>query len=87
MPNTVSKGNAYNGDRPLSAGALAFAPDRTLFLGDSKAGAIWAYPPRAGAKVSDVAPFLFADIDQRMAEVLGVAPRQLVYNGMAVHGA
>ena len=84
MPNTVNKGNAFNGDRPLSAGALAFTPEGTLFLGDSKAGAIWAYPLRTGDKVSDVAPFLFADIDRRMADVLGVAPRQLVYNGMAV---
>ena len=85
MPNTESKGNTFNGDRPLSAGALAFAPDGTLFLGDIKAGAIWAYPPRTGDKVSNIEPFLFADIDQRMADVLGVAPRQLVYNGMAVH--
>jgi hypothetical protein len=85
MPTTVSNGNAFNGNRPLSAGALAFAPDGTLFLGDSKAGAIWAYPPRAGDKVSDVEPFLFADIDQRMAKVLGVESRQLIYNGMAVH--
>ena len=67
MPNTVSKGNAFNGDRPLSAGAVAFAPDGTLFLADSKAGVIWAYPPRTEDKVSDVAPFFFADIDQRIA--------------------
>lgn len=85
MPDTVRYGNAFNGDRPLSAGALAFAPDGTLFLGDSKAGAIWAYPSRARGKVADVAPFLFADIDQSMGNVLGVEPRRLVYNGMAVH--
>jgi hypothetical protein len=85
VPDTVGYGNAFNGDRPLSAGALAFAPDGTLFLGDSKAGAIWAYPSRATGKVADVAPFLFADIDQRMGKILGVEPRRLVYNGMAVH--
>jgi hypothetical protein len=85
VPNTAIDGNAFSGDRPLSAGAITFAPDGTLFLGDSKAGAIWAYPSDAAEKVADVAPFLFAEIDQRMADVLGVTQRQLAYNGIAVH--
>jgi len=85
MVNTADNGNALNGTGPLSAGALAFAPDGTLFVGDSKGGAIWAYPPRARGRVPEVAPFLFANIDERMAELLGVETRQLAYNGLAVH--
>src|SRR5215831_5216038 len=85
MVNTADNGNALNGTGPLSAGALAFAPDGTLFVGDSKGGAIWAYPPRARGRVPEVAPFLFANIDERMAELLGVETRQLPYNGLAVH--
>src|SRR5262249_12922816 len=85
MVNTADNGNALNGTGPLSAGVLAFAPDGTLFVGDSKGGAIWAYPPRARGRVPEAAPFLFANIDERMAELLGVETRQLAYNGLAVH--
>lgn len=70
---------------PLSAGALAFSPDGTLFVGDSKGGQVWAYPPQGAARNSEVAPFLFQDIDQSMADLIGVSPRQLTYNGLAVH--
>jgi len=84
MATTADNGNVLNGTGPLSAGALAFAPDGTLFVGDSK-GVHLAYPPRAGARVLEVAPFLFADVDQRMAELLGAEARQLAYNGLAVH--
>jgi hypothetical protein len=73
--------------RPRSAGALAFAPDGTLFVGDSKSGAIFAYPDITHATVSSatVEPFLFEDFDRRVAEVLKVDERALTFNGMAVH--
>jgi hypothetical protein len=70
---------------PLSAGALTFSPDGTLFVADSKGGRIWAYPLETAARTSEVTPFLFEDIDQSMADLLGVSPRQLTYNGLAVH--
>jgi hypothetical protein len=70
---------------PLSTGALAFAPDGTLFVGDTKAGAIWAYPSRATEVVTDVEPFLFENIDDRLAELLKTDRKRLVYNGLAVH--
>jgi hypothetical protein len=85
MATTKENGSDLTGTGPLSSGAIAFAPDGTFFVGDSKRGAIWAYPPRAQGQVSEVMPFLFADIDQRIAELLGVGTRQLTFNGLAVH--
>jgi hypothetical protein len=70
---------------PLSTGALAFAPDGTLFVGDSKSGAVWAYPSRATEVATDVEPFLFENIDDRLAELLKTDRKRLVYNGLAVH--
>ena len=85
MATAAERGNALSGAGPRSAGALAFAPDGTLFVGDSKGGAVWAYPVRMGRRIPEVAPFLFADIDQRIAKLLSVEARHLTYNGMAVH--
>ncbi len=85
MATAAENGNALSGAGPWSASALAFAPDGTLFVGDSKGGAIWAYPVRVGGRIPEVAPFFFADIDQRIAKLLSVEARQLTYNGMAVH--
>jgi len=72
--------------QPRSAGALTFAPDGTLFVGDSKSGAVFAYPnPGPAASPGTVEPFLFEDIDRRIAEALQVNERALTFNGMAVH--
>ena len=72
--------------QPRSAGALTFAPDGTLFVGDSKSGAIFAYPNLGpAASPGTVEPFLFEDIDRRIAEALQVNERALTFNGMAVH--
>jgi hypothetical protein len=72
--------------QPRSAGALTFAPDGMLFVGDGKSSAIFAYPNLGPAASSEtVEPFLFEDIDRRTAEALQVNERALTYNGMAVH--
>jgi hypothetical protein len=71
--------------QPRSAGALTFAPDGMLFVGDSKSGAVFAYPnPGPAASRETVEPFLFEDIDRRIAEALQVNERALTFNGMAV---
>lgn len=85
MASTINDDTAVPANAPLSAGALTFAPDGTLFLGDSKGGAVWAYPNEATIRASDVEPFLFEYIDDQIGDLLGVGPRDLVFNGMAVH--
>jgi sugar lactone lactonase YvrE len=50
--------------QPRSAGALTFAPDGTLFVGDSKSGAIFAYPNLGPvAAPGTFESFLFEDIE------------------------
>jgi hypothetical protein len=85
MTTASNDGIVIQSKTPLSTGALAFAPDGTLFVGDSKAGVIWAYPSRATQVITDVEPFLFENIDDRLAELLKTDRKRLVYNGMAVH--
>lgn len=70
-----------------SAGALAFGPDGVLFVGDSRGGAVY------GLSVDDRAPdphkgaVEIADIDKRIAKLLGVAADQVVIRDMAVNPA
>jgi hypothetical protein len=72
--------------QPEWAGALTSAPDGTLFVGDSKSAAIFAYTNLGpAASPGTVEPFLFEDIDHRIAEALQVNERALTFNGMAVH--
>lgn len=70
---------------PKSAGALAFSPDGVLFVGDSKDGAIHAYPLKGGSAPTSVQPFSIEDIDAKIAVAIGVAADRLTLNGMAVH--
>ena len=72
--------------QPEWAGALTSAPDGTLFVGDSKSAAIFAYTNLGpAASPGTVEPFLFEDIDHRIAEALQVNERALTFNGMSVH--
>jgi hypothetical protein len=68
----------------LSAGALAFAPDGVLLVGDSLGGAIYAYETgdrtRAGPGKVEV-----ADVNAKIAALLGAAPDQVTINDVAVN--
>jgi hypothetical protein len=75
-------------DAPHYAGALTFAPDGTLFVGDNISSAVFAYktgraPP---AQVDPKAPPLELDsIDNRIARIVHSKIGQVEINGMAVH--
>ncbi len=67
------------------AGALEFADDGTLFVGDNYNGAIYAFEMPAGDAVSKVAPVSIVDIDTKISSLLGVTPSAIEINDMAVH--
>lgn len=83
-------------DKLLSAGALAFAPDGTLFVGDTRGAAIHAYPlpPAEFTDQSDISMGnartfngrdLISGLDRKIAALLGTTPDQILINDMVVH--
>ena len=68
-----------------SMGPLAFAPDGTLFVADTKSAAITALTPDDKADKKAVADVKIADLDKQIAALLGSAPDQVLINDMAVH--
>ena len=71
------------------AGALEFSDQGVLFVGDNHRGAIYAFDTGSGSgsgvTPSEVVPVSVRDIDVRIADVLGVGPRAVEINDMAVH--
>ncbi len=70
-----------------SAGALTFGPDSTLFVGDSRGGAVFALAlddRMPDAKRDDVQ---IENFDQRLGKLLSLAPDQVVIKDMAVNPA
>lgn len=67
------------------AGALEFSDTGTLFVGDNYNGAIYAFDMTAGSAPAQVNPVNVADIDVKIADVLGVAPSAIAINDMASH--
>jgi len=68
-----------------SMGPLAFAPDGTLFIADTKAAAITAIPNTDKPDRRAVLDVKIADLDKQIAALLGTAPDQILINDMAVH--
>ncbi len=70
-----------------SAGALTFGPDGTLFVGDSRGGAVFALvlddrtpdPKRDAVEIQN--------FEQRLGKLLSLAPDQVVIKDMAVNPA
>ncbi|MFN3199573.1 MAG: hypothetical protein ACE366_14300 [Bradymonadia bacterium] len=67
------------------AGALAFAEDGTLFVGDNHSGAIYAFEIPASKSDGQVASSSIRNIDYKIAEILGVHTGAVEINDMAVH--
>ncbi|MEL6241744.1 MAG: hypothetical protein AAFR19_10605 [Pseudomonadota bacterium] len=67
------------------AGALEFADDGTLFVGDNYNGAIYAFEVPAEAGPEQIAASSIANIDRKIAELLGVGASALELNDMATH--
>ena len=66
------------------AGALEFA-DGTLFVGDNYNGAIYAFEMPAEAGPEQILPSSIANIDAKIAELLGVGIHAIELNDMASH--
>lgn len=68
-----------------TAGALAFAPNGILFIGDNVGGAIYAFEVGTGKAPEKPTPVDVDNVDARVASILGVGARAIAINDMAVH--
>lgn len=68
-----------------SAGPLAFGPDGTLFLADSRGATIYAINVGDSDRSSDTAAVEVPDIDGKIAAALGTTRDQIRITSMAVH--
>src|SRR5262249_37167533 len=66
-----------------SIGALAFAPDGVLFLGDAQGGAIFAIDT-ADTKAGSTDPVTAEGIDNKIASALGIEAKQLKITDLPV---
>lgn len=67
------------------AGALEFSEDGTLFVGDNHNGAIYAFEISAEPGGNQIMPSTIANIDARIAELLGVGVGAIEINDMTAH--
>ena len=67
------------------AGALEFADDGTLFVGDNYNGAIYAFEMPGEASDAQIMPSSIANIDAKIAELLGVGAGAIEINDIAAH--
>ena len=85
--SALAQGEAIK-DVPQYAGALTFAPDGTLFVGDNISSAVFAYKTVQAQpeQVDSKAPPLEIDsVDNRIAPIVRSKIGQVEINGMAVH--
>ncbi len=68
---------------PLSFSALTFAPDGTLFIGDSKGGAVFAVATDEAAR--EPQPIAMSDVEARIAARLGAQAEDVLVHDLAVH--
>src|SRR5215813_1415524 len=75
-------------DVPRYAGALTFAPDGTLFVGDNVLSAVFAYKTDQAQpeQIDPKAPPLEVEsVDKRIASIVHSKMGYVQINGMAVH--
>ena len=70
-----------------SVGPLAFGPDGLLFVGDTQGGAIFAVDTGDKAMDSASDSIAVAGLNEKIAATLGIEPRELLINDMAVNPA
>lgn len=68
-----------------SAGPLAFGPDGVLFMGDSTAGALFAFDVADNTPATKGAPVEIKAVNEKIAALLGTAPDQILVQDVAVH--
>lgn len=67
------------------AGALEFTEEGTLFVGDNYNGAIYAFEMPAASGPKQIMPSSIANIDAKIAELLGVGIHAIELNDMVSH--
>lgn len=83
---TVSTAAIADTDLDLRfAGALEFADDGTLFVGDNYSGAIFAIEMPGESGPEQIMPSSIANIDGRIAALLGVGEQAIEFNDIAAH--
>ena len=88
MIGTSSITGAFANESSLDikfTGALEFAEDGTLFVGDNYSGAVYAFEVPAEESLAQISPSSIANIDTKIAELLGVGVGAIEINDMAVH--
>ena len=68
-----------------SMSALAFGPDGTLFVGDSKGGAVFAVDVVDKATTSWAERFRLTDLESKIAAALGTTAGDVLIHDMATH--
>ncbi len=68
-----------------SMSALAFSPDGTLFVGDSKGGAVYAIDVADEATTRWTERFRVADLESKIAAALGTTADDILIHDLAVH--
>ena len=68
-----------------SMSALSFGPDGTLFVGDSKGGAIWALDLADATPTQWAERFRIAKLESKIAAVLGTTSDDVLIHDLAVH--
>lgn len=74
-------------DAPVSATVLEFADPTTLFVADSAGAAIHAYTLPDAAAATESTPYNLEGFSRMLAETLGVAEADIVFNDLAVNPA
>ena len=70
---------------PRSISVLTFAPDGTLFLGDSLGGAVFAVRTSGEEAAADATPPQLADVEGKIGARLGIDAGDVLIHDMAVH--
>lgn len=68
-----------------SAGALAFAPDGVLLVGDSQNAAVFAIQTNDKAGEAKKAQYNIDNINEKIASLLGASPQSILINDLAVN--
>ncbi len=68
-----------------SMSALAFGPDGTLFVGDSKSGAVFAFDVADEAPTSWAERFRLTDLESKIAAALGTTADDVLIHDLAAH--
>lgn len=68
-----------------SMSVLTFGPEGILFIGDSKAGKIFALDLNDRVKNSGHEPFKVIDIESKLGSALGVGPKDVIIHDLAVN--